>query len=86
MKIFGQTHKIFTGISSGFGWETSGSDTLTDFNPNEDIIQIDITDIFNMGSTDLSFNSSNSELSLNGHVIATLDGVTDFNVNNVEFI
>lgn len=73
-------------ISYSLGWETSGSDTLTDFNPDEDIIQIDITDTLGTASTDLSFNSTTSELSLDGNVIATLEGVTDFNVNNVQLV
>jgi Ca2+-binding RTX toxin-like protein len=73
-------------ISYSVGWETSGSDTLTDFNPDEDIIEIDITDTLGTASTDLSFNSTTSELSLDGNVIATLEGVTDFDVNNVQLI
>ena len=73
-------------ISFSSDWQTSGSDTLTDFNPNEDIIEIDITDNVGTASTNLSFNSATSELSLDGNVIATLDGVTNFNVNNVQLI
>jgi Ca2+-binding RTX toxin-like protein len=78
------TIKLPSSIS--YDWETSGSDTLTDFNPDEDIIQIDITDTVGTASTDLSFNASTSELSLDGNIIATLDGVTEFDVNNVQLV
>ncbi len=72
--------------SFSLGWETSGNDTITDFDASEDIIEIDISDPFGIASTNLSFNSSNSELSLNNNVIATLDGVTNFDVNNVQLV
>ncbi len=65
----------------------SGNDTITDFNSDEDIIEIDITNIGGQLSTsDLSFNSSTRQLSLDGNVIATLDGVTNFDVNDVQLI
>ena len=86
IKIFGKTIKIPTGISHSFGWKTSGSDTLTDFNPDEDIIEIDITDTVGTASSDLSFNSSTSQLSVDGNVLVTLDGVTNFDVNDVQLV
>ncbi|MDY7020132.1 MAG: calcium-binding protein [Cyanobacteriota bacterium] len=72
--------------SISFDWTTSGIDTITDFDASEDIIKIDIADSFNIATTDLDFNSSTGELSLDNNVIAILDGVTDFNVDSVQIV
>ncbi len=66
----------------------SGNDTITDFDASEDIIKIDITNIgaSPLSNSDFSFNSSTGELSVENNVIATLDGVTNFDVNNIQLV
>lgn len=87
------TYKKLGGIKLpiiNIGWQsTSGIDVIKDFNVSEgDIIQID-TDSSSSADTlrsNLSFNSSTSQLSFSGNVVATLEGVTSFNTSNVQFI
>jgi Ca2+-binding RTX toxin-like protein len=72
------------------GWQnTSGIDVIKDFNASQkDIIQIDTNSSSSADTlrASLSFNSSTSQLSFAGNVVATLEGVTSFNTSNVQFI
>lgn len=72
------------------GWQnTSGIDVIKDFNASQgDIIQIDTNSSSSADTlrSSLSFNSSTSQLSFAGNVVATLEGVTSFNTSNVQFI
>ncbi|NES80558.1 MAG: type I secretion C-terminal target domain-containing protein [Moorea sp. SIO2B7] len=90
------TFKLSYGLSfSWSGWfpsisfTNSGNDTITDFNASEgDIIELDMTGILDgfSNSSVLSFDSTTSELSLGNTVLATLEGVTSFDVSNVVFV
>ncbi|MEC4986131.1 MAG: calcium-binding protein [Oscillatoria sp. PMC 1068.18] len=84
---FGLYAKSYSSNSS-YDWNTFGEETIFDFDASEgDVIQLELTDNFGVyDSNSLSFDSVTGELSLDGNVLATLDGVSDFDVNDVVII
>ena len=73
----------FSLSSSSVSWSTSGSDWIKDFGAG-DRIQIDTNDV---GMSNRSaFRFQDGKLFVGNNVLATLEGVTSFNVNNIEFI
>jgi|GEM_PF-1227812 len=78
----------FSGLNYSLVWTNSGGDIITDFNASEgDIIEIDMTGFLHGISihSELNFDSGTGELSFNGTQLATLEGVTNFDVSSVVF-
>jgi Ca2+-binding RTX toxin-like protein len=70
-------------FSSSVSWSTSGSDRIKDFGAG-DIIQIDTN---SLGMSNRSaFRFENGNLYVGNNLLATLEGVTSFNVNSIQFI
>jgi Ca2+-binding RTX toxin-like protein len=73
----------FNFSSFSFKWSTSGSDVIKDFGTG-DTIQIDTNALGLAAKSDFKF--QNGKLYAGNNVLATLEGVTSFNVNNIQFI
>jgi Ca2+-binding RTX toxin-like protein len=70
-------------VFGSISWSTSGSDAIKDFSTG-DIIQIDTN---SLGMSNRSaFRFQNEKLYVGNNLLATLEGVTSFNVNSIQFI
>jgi Ca2+-binding RTX toxin-like protein len=90
-----ETSVEFSVSISGFfninvGWDAgSGQDTITDFNGDEgDVLQINVENTPGLDlSSELSFNSANGQLKIDGNLLVTLENYQSFDINtDVQFI
>jgi Ca2+-binding RTX toxin-like protein len=76
-------YSSFNWSSSDLKWSTSGSDVIKDFGTG-DTIQIDTNYLGLAAKSEFKF--QDGKLYAGNNLLATLEGVTSFNTNNIEFI